>query len=92
MALANRFGASAFHEASPGILPHGLKQFVAKACVARLDRREALVDERGQEIERLAILNVVAGAQIRSAASSVHPPTNTDSRCKRSFSGSCKKS
>ena len=62
MALPNRFGASALHEAFPRILPHGLEQSVAKASVALLDRDEALVDERGQEIEHLAILDVVAGA------------------------------
>jgi len=64
MALPNRFDASAFHEAFPGILPHRLEQFVAKASVALLDRHKALVDERGQEIEHLAILNVVAGADM----------------------------
>ena len=62
MTLPNRLGASAFYEALPGILPDGLEQSVAKARVALLDSDQALIDERGQEIEHLAIFDLVAGA------------------------------
>ena len=64
MPFPNRLAAAALQEPLARILPHRLQQPVAGGPVVLLRHHQALVAERGQQIENFPFLHAVAGADL----------------------------
>ena len=62
MTFPDRVVASALRQPLAGILPHRFQQPVAKVVAHLLGEHQALVGERGQEIEDFSFLHSFAGA------------------------------
>ena len=85
MSLPRRLSTSALQKPVASVLSHCFQEPVANLAIGLLYDHQALVAEGRQQIEYFPFLRTIAGADLL-AASNVHPPANTDRRCKRRLS------